>query len=62
MFYKNVVAYCKENGLSISGFEKLCGIGNGVIDDWKNGNRNPSVATLQKMEKATGIPIADWMK
>lgn len=60
MVYDNVLAYCKEKGLSIAGFEKLCGIGNGVIAAWKEENA-PTTKTLIKMEKATGIPAGKWL-
>ena len=51
MVYDNVVQYCKENKLSISGFEKLCGLANGTVRLWKNGfppgGRYPSTITTR---------------
>lgn len=60
MVFDRVVEYCQNAGMSISSFEKLCGIGNGAVGRWKSGV-SPSIATLSKMEKATGIPIQVWI-
>jgi transcriptional regulator with XRE-family HTH domain len=61
MVYDNVVQYCKENKLSISGFEKLCGLANGTVRLWKNGGY-PRLSTLQKMIEATNIPLQKWLE
>ena len=53
--------YCNKNSLSVSAFEKKCGIANGTVGKWKGGG-NPSLETLQKIVSATGIPIEEWMK
>ena len=62
MVYKNVVNYCNKNHISISKFEKMCNIGNGTIQAWQDERSKPRLETLEKMEKATGITIADWVK
>lgn len=49
--------YCNERNLSIREFEKLCCIGNGVIGKWKRGKAEPSIKTLSKISKCTGISI-----
>lgn len=61
MVYQNVVNYCNNNNITISAFEKMCGIGNGVIGAWK-GENNPSISSLEKISKKTGIPIEEWLK
>lgn len=61
MIYERVAEYCRDAKMSISKFEKLCGIGNGAVGRWRGGNTSPSIATLTKMEKATGIPIRLWL-
>ena len=53
--------YCNQNSLSVSAFEKKCGIANGTVGKWKDGG-NPSLETLQKIVVATDIPIEEWMK
>lgn len=62
MVYENVVNYCNENKLPIYEFEKMCNIGNGVVSAWKDGHSKPRLETLEKMEKSTGIPIAEWVR
>ncbi|MFR1834193.1 MAG: helix-turn-helix domain-containing protein [Lachnospiraceae bacterium] len=62
MIFQRVKAYCEENNLSISSFEKKCNIGNGTISRWENDDSKPSLATLEKIEKATGIRIEEWLR
>lgn len=61
MIYNKIMKYCNENGLSVSAFEKKCGIANGTVGKWKDGG-NPSLETLQKIVSATGIPIEEWTR
>lgn len=61
MIFQKVKEYCKKNNLSISAFEKKCDIGNGTVGRWENNSSKPSLQTLEKMEKATGIPIIEWV-
>ena len=61
MIYNKIMKYCNENGLSVSVFEKKCGIANGTVGKWKDGG-NPSLETLQKIVSATGIPIEEWTR
>lgn len=62
MVYKNVVKYCNDKEISVSAFEKMCGIGNGTVRLWENDNSKPTLSTLEKMQKSTGISISDWLK
>lgn len=62
MFYPKVIEYCKKNNLSISAFEKMCGLTNGTVNGWKVKGSNPSFTTMQKIVKATGISISKWLK
>ena len=61
MIYEKIVAYCKENNMSIMAFEKMCGLANGVIGKWENDKLKPSLSSLSKIVEATGIPIAEWL-
>lgn len=56
-----IFEYCNKNKLSVSAFEKKCGLANGTVSGWKNGG-NPSVPTLKKIEKSTKIPIKKWIE
>ena len=61
MIYKKITDYCSKNNLSISAFEKRCGIGNGTIAKWES-ESNPSLDSLEKIATATGIPLSKWLK
>lgn len=62
MLYEKVMKYCTKEGLSISSFEKKCGIGNGTVGRWKDNASKPSVTTLEKIAKETNVPITEWLK
>lgn len=62
MICDKVEEYCRTAGLTIARFEKLCGIGNGTIGKWRKHGATPSIATLIKLENATGIPIYMWIE
>lgn len=62
MVYRQIINYCKKNNLSIAGFEKLCGIGNGTVGRWNpelDEPSKPSLDTLEKISKVTGISVAE---
>lgn len=61
MFYKKVADYCKENNLSIMAFEQKCGLTNGTVSKWKE-NGSPRLETLEKIVKATGVPVEKWLE
>lgn len=61
LIYNKIIKYCNENSLSVSAFEKKCGLANGTVGKWKDGG-NPSLETLHKIVLATGIPMDEWMK
>ena len=61
MIYQKVIKYCEENNISVSALEKKCGIGNGVIRKWRYGSK-PSLDTLEKIEKVTGISVSELIK
>jgi DNA-binding phage protein len=58
--YHKIIQYCNKNKLSVSAFEKKCGIPNGSVYGWKKTGGNPSLDTLLKIVSATGIPIEEW--
>lgn len=62
MFYEKVVEYCEKKKMSLSAFEKMCGIGNGTIGRWKDDASKPSLSTIEKIAKATKTPISKWLK
>lgn len=61
MITDKIYEYCNNAGLTISKFEKLCGIGNGSVGKWRLHGSNPSMNSLSKIEKTTGIPMYMWL-
>lgn len=61
MVYRKVKQYCREHRMSVSAFEKMCGIGNGAVARWDEGGSHPSIATLFKMQQVTGLSIQYWL-
>jgi transcriptional regulator with XRE-family HTH domain len=59
---KNIDKYCADRGLNTIQFERLCKIAHSSVGKWKRGIASPSVRTLEKISKATNIPIEDWLK
>ncbi|MBQ0009123.1 MAG: helix-turn-helix transcriptional regulator [Firmicutes bacterium] len=62
MVFDKITEYCSKNGISIMAFEQMCKIGNGTVARWKDNNSNPSLVSLQKIEKYTKIPIKKWLE
>ena len=62
MIYQKVKDYCEKKNITISKFESMWGIGNGTVRLWEDDKNLPRVSTLQKMEKATGIPVKKWIE
>lgn len=61
MIYKKITGYCEKHNMSICAFERKCDIANGIVARWKDDKSLPSLSTLQKIEKATGIPMKKWI-
>ena len=62
MIYENVVDFCRSRRISISKFEKMCGLGNGTVSKWKDDKNMPSMKILVRIEKGTKVPIESWIK
>lgn len=65
MVYRKVVAYCEKKNISICEFEKLCGIGNGVVGAWKDDKSKRCMAALdpkQTREWILNDRIADMLE
>ncbi|MBO7341000.1 MAG: helix-turn-helix transcriptional regulator [Lachnospiraceae bacterium] len=64
MNYSKIMEYCQKNDISISTFEKMCGIGNGTVARWNPELEKPSMPSLdslQKITRCTGIPMAELL-
>ena len=55
MIYENIVAKCKEKGISISGLEKSIGLGNATIRGWSESS--PKVENLKKVADFFGCTV-----
>lgn len=62
MIYDNVIQYCKDNNLSVMGFEQKCNLANGTVGKWENAKEEPKLRTLRKIESATGTPMQKWLE
>jgi transcriptional regulator with XRE-family HTH domain len=47
----------KESGYTHIKFAKKIGVGATMVSQWVSGARNPSLKNLQKISKATGVPL-----
>lgn len=59
---ENIEKFCAREGISTKEFERRCKLANSSVGKWKRGIASPSVRTLEKISKATNIPIEDWLK
>lgn len=57
----NITKYCQQNKISLARFEKMCGIGNGVVAKWGETTSGPRITSLIKIQEATGIPAGKWL-
>ena len=51
MIFEKIKKFCCENNISINEFESR----------WKNNTSKPTLYTLEKIEKATNVPIPIWL-
>lgn len=60
-----IKVYCTSQKLSIYRFEKMCNLSNGCVGKWYSGKVKPSLKSLAKIEKVTGIPVGilrkEWL-
>ena len=62
LIYDNVKRLCWENHTSIFTLEKDCGIGNGSIGKWADGDANPRIGTLKKIADYFGVTVDELLK
>lgn len=62
MFYENVKKLCEKKGTNFCAVEKTCGIGNGVLGKFSDGDRYPSVKTLKKLSEFFGVSVDELLK
>lgn len=59
---QKVLAYCKKEGLSMRAFEQKCGLADGTLRHWKISSVTPTLKTMKKIEKGTGIKLEEWLR
>ena len=62
LIYDNVKRLCWEKHTTICALEKDCGIGNGSIGKWADGDTNPRIGTLKKIADYFGITVDELLK
>lgn len=60
MCYANIVAKCKEKGITISALEKKVDLGNATIKGWAKSS--PSANNLKKVADYFGCTVDDLLK
>lgn len=60
IFLYKILAYCHENNLSESAFEKGAGLSKGQINSWKNGSK-PRISSLEKAAVFMGISLTELL-
>jgi len=54
--------YCGKKNLSVREFEMKCGLYNGSVGKWERGEAFPSIISLIKMERGTGVKLRRWIE
>ena len=57
--YENIVARCKERGMSIAALEKSVGLGNATIQGWKTST--PNVSTAKRVADYFGCTVDELL-
>lgn len=58
---KNIRAYCALKGYTVKDFEVKTGTANGSVKTWEKGKTIPTLRTMERIAKKTGIPIQMWL-
>ena len=56
---KRYLNIAKKNDISLSAFEKECGLGNATIKGWKSSN--PRIDSLQNVAKRMNVSIEELL-
>lgn len=60
MIYTNVSRLCKTHGISIANLERVLGIGNGTIRNWKGSS--PTVDKLKAVADYFGVTLDELLR
>lgn len=59
MIFENIKSLCEQQGISISGLEKMLGFGNATIRGWASAS--PSADKLKKVADHFGVTMESLM-
>lgn len=59
MLFDNVLALCKEKGITIARLEREAGLGNATVRGWENST--PNIVTIKKVADYFGVGIDDLL-
>lgn len=59
---KNIDRYCDREKITIKEFERKCKLANSLVHKWRIGLQSPSLRTMQKISKATGVTLDAWTR
>lgn len=58
----NILRYCEENQITVKEFERKCNLANSQVSKWRSGFAKPSLLTLDRIVRATGVELNEWLK
>ena len=62
MIVEKIREYCRKHNLSIREFEIQCGLSNGSVGKWEQGVCFPTIVSLIKIERGTGVKLRKWLE
>lgn len=60
LIYENIIALCKEKGISVARLEREAGLGNATVRNWEKGG--PKVESLKKVADYFGVSLDELAK
>lgn len=61
MIVQNINSYCANEKITVKEFERRCGLSNSLVHKWETGQANPTLKSLGKIVRVTGIALAEWL-
>lgn len=60
IIYERIIELIKEQRLTKAKVESACGLGNGTIESWKDGN--PTISKIEAVANVLGVSLEDLVK
>lgn len=55
-----VARYCEKRGITVSEFERACGLTQGIVRKWEK--HSPTLANIERISAGTGLTVAYWVR